>query len=75
MPFQAAPKTCVFVYLKILSGISGKIIMAEQVRPGYPKENGLTKTADYLPSNLSIRDHAEFAFSNWISLDFCKLTT
>ena len=42
-------KTCVFVYLPILSEISVKIIMAEQVRPGYPKENRLTKTADYLP--------------------------
>jgi hypothetical protein len=24
-------------------------IMDEQVRPIYPKKNGLTKTADYLP--------------------------
>ena len=28
--------------------------MAEQVRPGYPKKNGLTKTADYLPISAAL---------------------
>jgi hypothetical protein len=39
-----------------LSGISGKIIMAEQVRPGYPKENGLTKPCVYLPKSKNTND-------------------
>jgi hypothetical protein len=67
MAIRPILKTCISIYLTILSGISGKIIMDEQVRPGYPKENGLTKTADYLPTPLSIRQDIEFAFSNWIS--------
>jgi hypothetical protein len=44
-----------------------KKFIAGKVRSGYPKENGLTKTADYLPSSISIRQDLEFAFSNWIS--------
>jgi hypothetical protein len=44
MAIRPILKTCISIYLTILSGISGKIIMDEQVRPGYPKENGLTKT-------------------------------
>jgi hypothetical protein len=67
MAIRPILKTCISIYLTILSGISGKIIMDEQVRPGYPKENGLTKTADYLPTPISIRQDIEFAFSNWIS--------
>ena len=49
MAIRLILKMCVSFYLTILSGISGKIIMAEQVRPGYPKENGLTKLPDSLP--------------------------
>jgi hypothetical protein len=33
--------------------------MAEQVRPGYPQKNGLTKTADYLP-HLQLSEFMQF---------------
>jgi hypothetical protein len=36
MAIRPILKTCISIYLTILSGISGKIIMDEQVRPGYP---------------------------------------
>jgi hypothetical protein len=48
------------------SGAIGKIFMATQVCSGYPKKTGLTVPCA-LPANLNIRDHNEFAFSNWIS--------
>ena len=34
------------------------------------KLSGHTESTTFLPSNLSIRDHAEFTFSIWISYAF-----
>ena len=46
------------------------IFMAKKVCSGYPIKMDPPVVCGYLPSNLSIRDHAEFAFSNWISYDY-----
>jgi hypothetical protein len=67
MAIRPILKTCVFVYLTILSGISGKIIMAEQVRPGYPQKTDPTASFGFLPGPITIEADEEFSFSKWIS--------
>jgi hypothetical protein len=49
MAIRPILNTCVFVYLAILSGISGKIFIAEQVRSGYPKKTDPTASCGFLP--------------------------
>jgi len=49
MAIRPTLKTCVSVYLTFLSGISEKIFMADQVRPGYPKKTDHTVPCAFLP--------------------------
>jgi len=49
MAIRPILKTCISIYLTILSGISGKIIMDEQVRPGYPTKADPTGSWYTLP--------------------------